>query len=216
MLNEYASAVKLSLATNMPDEAKKLASRASTFAQRKQLWLLIAKELLVVQMRDIADPNGEIFKTKLREALGLLLTSQDTCLTIEDILPLLPAKTKMREIKRFLSQRVTERMSEINSLRRNIESQSKEIDKLQETKRRKGKSHILVDPNQQCDLCRQIIFSEEFYVFSCKHALHRFCIIRTLQAYEVSEAFAQKSKDRVRDLVRQVSNLYDSIEDDKS
>ena len=190
MLCEYAGAVKLALATNKNEEAQKLANRARTSPQRKQLWLLIAQQLLVVQLGEVGDPTSDRFKFKLREALAILLTSQESCLRIEDVLPLLPPKTKMREIKRFLSQRVTDRMKEINGLRRNIEGQSIEIEKLQETKRKKGKSHILVDPNQQCDLCRQIIFSEEFYVFSCKHSLHRFCIIRMLQKYEESEAFA--------------------------
>ena len=81
-------------------------------------------------MGDAGDPSGDRFKLKLRECLGILLTSKDTCLTIEDILPLLPPKTKMREIKRFLSQRITDRMGEINGLKKNIEGQSKEIEKL--------------------------------------------------------------------------------------
>ena len=37
-----------------------------------------------------------------------------------------------------------------------------------------------------------------------------------LQKYEESEAFAQKCSDKVRHLVRQVSQLYDQVEDDKS
>lgn len=71
---------------------------------------MIAEELLVEQMQHVGDPNGDLFKLKLREALELLLVSPETCLTIEDILPLLPPKTKMREIKRFLSKRITDRI----------------------------------------------------------------------------------------------------------
>lgn len=153
-------------------------------------------------MKDVGDPNGDRFKMKLRESLSLLLTSEESCLTIEDVLPLLPPRTKMREIKRFLSKRITDRMTEITGLRRNIESQSKEIEKLQETKKKKGNSHTLVDPTQNCSLCDQIIVSDEFYVFSCKHALHRFCIIRMLLLYEASEAFNKRSGDRVRTMVR--------------
>jgi len=59
----------------------------------------------------------------------------------------------MNEIKEFLSNRVREKMKEINKLKENIESQSKEIQKLQESKKKKGKSHILVNPDQKCDLC---------------------------------------------------------------
>ena len=80
--------------------------------------------------------------------------SEESCLTIEDLLPLLPPKTKMREIKKFLSLRIDERMGEINGLKNSIEDQSHVISKLQESKKKKGKSHILIDPNQQCFLCR--------------------------------------------------------------
>ena len=153
-------------------------------------------------MKDVGDPNGPVFKMKLREALALLLTSEESCLTIEDVLPLLPPKTKMREIKFLLSKRIKDRMTEINGLRLNIESQSKEIEKLQETKKKKGNSHTLVDPTQNCSLCDQMIVRDEFYVFSCKHALHRFCIIGLLLNYEASEAFDKKSGDIVRTMVR--------------
>ena len=70
------------------------------------------------------------------------------------------------------------------------------------SKKKKGKSHILVDPNQQCSICHYSIFSEEFYVFSCRHALHRFCIIMMMQKYEESEAFEQRSTEKVRGVVR--------------
>ena len=89
---------------------------------------------------------------KLRESLGLLL-SPESCLTIEDVLPLLPPKTKMREIKRYLAKRVNERIGEINGLKASIEEKSEVIAKLQESKKLKAKSHILIDPTQQCYLC---------------------------------------------------------------
>lgn len=184
-----------------------LANRPKSKLQCKQLWMMIAEELLVVQMEDIVPQSGKQFTMKLRGSLEILLKSEQSCLTIEDILPLLPPKTKMKEIKKFLSSRITGRMDEINRLKKNIERKSKEIQKLQDSKKKKGKSHILVDPNQKCDLCKQTIFSEEFYVFSCKHSLHRYCIIRMFKQYEFSEAFQQKSIDRVRDLVLQVTNL---------
>ena len=85
-------------------------------------------------------------------------------------------------------------MGEINRLKKGIHGQSQEIEKLQESKKKKGKSHILVDPNQQCDICHQTIFSDEFYVFSCRHSLHRNCILRMLQRYEETESFNQKSE----------------------
>ena len=53
----------------------------------------------------------------------------------------------MREIKIHLAQRVKKKVEDINFSKRDIETQSKEIQKLQESKKKKGKSHILVDPS---------------------------------------------------------------------
>ena len=135
-------------------------------------------------MKNIEDKEGIEFKMKTKENLRILLQSKESCLHIEDILPLLHKKTKMREIKIYLAQRVKNKIEDINFSKKDIEEQSKEIQKLHESKKKKGKSHILVDPSQKCDLCQQTIFSEEFYVFSCKHSLHRFCIVRLFQSYE--------------------------------
>ena len=84
---------------------------------------------------------------KTKENLKILLQSSESCLEIEDILPLLHPKTKMREIKIHLAQRVKKKVEDINFSKRDIETQSKEIQKLQESKKKKGKSHILVDPS---------------------------------------------------------------------
>ena len=59
-----------------------------------------------------------------------------------------------------------------------------------------------------------MIVSDEFYVFSCKHSLHRCCLIKMLQSYEASEGFELKSSDKVRSMVKQVLDLHKAIEDD--
>ena len=59
----------------------------------------------------------------------------------------------MKEIKHYLAQRVKKKIEDINFSKKDIEAQSKEIQKLQESKKKKGKSHILVDPSQKCNLC---------------------------------------------------------------
>ena len=91
---------------------------------------MIAEQLLVVQMNDVGDPEGDLFKLKTKESLKILLQSQESCLNIEDILPLLHPKTKMREIKHYLAQRITKKMEDINFSKKDIEDQSKEIQKL--------------------------------------------------------------------------------------
>ena len=52
-------------------------------------------------------------------------------------------------------------------------------------------------------------------MFSCKHSLHRFCIIRMMQKYERSNAFEKRSSEKMRELVRRVIDLYEQIEEQK-
>ena len=59
---------------------------------------------------------------KTKENLKILLQSSESCLEIEDILPLLHPKTKMREIKIHLAQRVKKKVEEINFSKRDIEA----------------------------------------------------------------------------------------------
>ena len=103
MLNEYPKAVRLALTTGMTVESQKLANRPRNELQRKQLWMMIAEELLVEQMKSIEDKEGIEFRMKTKESLKILLQSSESCLDIEDILPLLHPKTKMREIKNYLA-----------------------------------------------------------------------------------------------------------------
>ena len=76
---------------------------------RKTLWLEIAKELLQVKQNEFEDQQSERAKAHLRECLSRLL-SNTSCLKIEDLLPLFPAKTKMREIKKFLATRINDKI----------------------------------------------------------------------------------------------------------
>ena len=48
-------------------------------------------------MKNIEDKEGIEFKMKTKENLRILLQSKESCLHIEDILPLLHKKTKMRD-----------------------------------------------------------------------------------------------------------------------
>ena len=54
-------------------------------------------------MKNIEDKEGIEFRMKTKESLKILLQSSESCLDIEDILPLLHPKTKMREIKNYLA-----------------------------------------------------------------------------------------------------------------
>ena len=78
-------------------------------------------------MKNIEDKEGIEFKMKTKENLRILLQSKESCLHIEDILPLLHKKTKMREIKIYLAQRVKNKIEDINFSKKDIEEQSKEI-----------------------------------------------------------------------------------------
>ena len=64
---------------------------------------------------------------KTKDNLKILLQSTESCLEIDDILPILHPKTKMRELKNYLAQRVKKKIEDINFSKKDIEAQSKEI-----------------------------------------------------------------------------------------
>ena len=64
---------------------------------------MIAEQLLDAEKNDMGEPEGLKFQMKTKESLRILLQSPESCLEIEDILPLLHPKTKMKDIKHFLA-----------------------------------------------------------------------------------------------------------------
>ena len=126
-------------------EATAIANRSSAAHCKKELWLEIARELLEVQQNEFEDQQSEKAKTKLKESLDILLSDQ-SCLQIEDLLPMFPAKTKMREIKRILATRITAKVHSLGHLRTVIEDQSQHIQQLKESQKSRGKQHTTIDP----------------------------------------------------------------------
>ena len=145
ILGQYLGAVRLALNTGMLAEATAIANRSSAAHCKKELWLEIARELLEVQQNEFEDQQSEKAKTKLKESLDILLSDQ-SCLQIEDLLPMFPAKTKMREIKRILATRITAKVHSLGHLRTVIEDQSQHIQQLKESQKSRGKQHTTIDP----------------------------------------------------------------------
>ena len=150
----------------------------------------------------------------LRECLQRLL-SNTSPLKIEDLLPLFPAKTKMRDIKKFLATRITDKITELNKQKLHIVDQSQQIATLLDSQRNKSQEHIMVDPEQVCSICEQSIFQDEFYIFPCTHCLHRQCLLTMIQNYEATDAFKRMSKPSVKTFVTSVLNMYDKVEEFK-
>ena len=119
LIGKYVEAVKLALESGKLVEAQTIANRPSASESKKAMWTLIAKEMLEVQQNEFEDQQSERAKTKLKQSFDVLL-SESSCLTIEDLIPMLPAKTKMRDIKRLLTSRITERVQFLDSLKTTI------------------------------------------------------------------------------------------------
>ena len=121
LLGKCVEAVQLALQSEKISEALAIANRPSAAESKKEMWIEIAKEMLEKQQNEFEDQQSEKAKAKLKHSIDILLSEQ-SCLKIEDLLPMLPAKTKMRDIKKLLTGRITERVQFIGSLKETIEN----------------------------------------------------------------------------------------------
>ena len=107
------------------------------------------------------------------------MLDKKTGLTISDLIPLLPPTTKMKDLKDFLKQSITQQTSEIKLLQTKMAQQSKKMLELQPPKH----THkIFVDTEKNCGLCNSKLNLRDFYVYPCNHSLHRDCVVKLLVA----------------------------------
>ncbi len=107
------------------------------------------------------------------------MLEKKTGLTISDLIPLLPPTTKIKDLKDFLKQGITQQTSEIKLLKKKIEKQSEQMIELQPPLH----THkIYVDAENNCELCNSKLNLRDFYVYPCSHSVHRDCVVQLLVA----------------------------------
>ena len=58
-------------------------------------------------------------------------------------------------------------------------------------------------------MCGQLIMTDKFYAFPCKHAFHRRCIVRKLKGYETANTAIKDTLQKVLKLAGQVDGIND-------
>jgi len=101
VLNLHADAVKIALELDELEVVRKYADLPDLGAQRRELWLIVAQELI--------KPYSEF--TDLKDKLKFLLSSP--CLQLDDILPLLPKTLKIKDLKPILIKGIRKRTAKL-------------------------------------------------------------------------------------------------------
>ncbi len=80
-------------------------------------------------------------------------------------------------MKEHLCNCLEDYQKKLEELRLNIEKNSYNADLLRTQKKQMKNKKITVQPSQTCDLCYGTVFDSTFYMYPCKHAFHRDCIV---------------------------------------
>lgn len=99
MSHQFDKAVQVALEVGLVDRAAQVANKNHSDKERKLLWRYIAEHRMKNEIVGFPSPEA---KQKLREILEFLLTNRNSNLTFADVLPMLPPKTKKRDVMPFL------------------------------------------------------------------------------------------------------------------
>ena len=150
------------------EKAKMYADLPELDEQKRNLWLLIARNLLQEKPAENVKSN-----------LAWLLDPQKSAnwLQLDDLIPLLPKKVKLKEIKHLLSMGMEKRTRQLSALKESVKQIGSSTKEMEVEQRRLISQHVTVSPNMNCNLCSQLIFREKFYAFPCEHSFHFYCIL---------------------------------------
>ena len=129
----------------------------------------------------------------IQRAMSVL--QQCKLLKIEDVLPFFPDFTTIDLFKDAISQSLQEYSHHLDTLKEEMEEATKAADALREEIQAFRHKCILVDAQDQCNLCRFPLLTRSSYLFPCGHRFHSDCLLPKVMAN-----MSQTRKERVQDL----------------
>lgn len=169
----YQEAVKLALEIDATGRlAKKVVTRAVGSdlgadgideEERKKLWLMIAKHVIVTE-------NGK----DISKAMSIL--KECDLLRLEDILPYFPDFVKIGDFKDEIIKSLEEYNRNIENLKNQMAQFTCSADLIrqdvQDVRNRSG----VVSSSQKCDICSRSVLTRQFLLFPCTHVFHLNCL----------------------------------------
>ncbi|KZT75150.1 hypothetical protein DAEQUDRAFT_659721 [Daedalea quercina L-15889] len=154
----YESSVDLALEKDDLELAKINADMPEDDDQlRKKLWLKIAKAMRFLENTDL--------------------------LKIEDILPFFPDFVVIDDFKDEICTALEDYSAHIDTLKAEMDEATRNAEAIKQDIAALQKRFITVDSAEKCSVCRQALFTRQFYVFPCQHTFHADCLIGLTKEY---------------------------------
>lgn len=196
IMGQYQPAVEMALkidaalarqTADMPEDNEEL---------RKKLWLRIARHV-VEKEKDIQRAMSVLQQCKL--------------LKIEDVLPFFPDFTTIDLFKDAISQSLQEYSQHLETLKEEMEEATKAADALRQEIQAFRHKCIIVEAEDECQMCRFPLLSRSAYLFPCGHRFHGDCLLPRVLAN-----MSKLRRERVQDLQRELASLPSSDNDSLS
>lgn len=201
----------MALESGFLSQAALCANKSGKQKERKKLWQLIAEHRLKQQLE-------EEHTSTLRETLDFLLVNSQSCLSFEDVLPLLPPKTKKLEVMPYLRNWITNGTLQIERLKEELTTVTVKIERLQSHSTLRNMQSSTLSRTKKCSVCDKPLFLDVFYLFGCNHGFHRFCVVAKMNWFfsnlnkECADEPARADRQtKCFRLVQKIVSLYDSI-----
>lgn len=167
--NDYIQAIQIALSYDI-ELAKSTIQRIQNSTNTiliKQLWLMVAQHLIAT-----AHSNDS---TQL--IIDLIKQSNFT-LPIEDILPLMSEFDHIDNVKTLVVESIGRLYDKLELLENDMSRYSDVNTNIRSDINALTSSHITINPQQPCDICKTILISKPFVMYMCQHAYHTQCVLR--------------------------------------
>lgn len=191
-MNFFEEAIDLALEYDNIDLATTLADKIeNNHILKKKLWIKIAKKVII-------QFDGDT------KRLQFLMKNNRLC--IEDLIPLCPDFVKIDDFKEDICSVLKDYSSNIDFLLKKMEELTQSADDIRNSIEDHNNWFVILNAEEECNICRNILLNEQFYVFPCQHCFHKDCLF-----LKVSEDTTSWQYRRIQDLQSSITKLKNDI-----
>jgi len=191
-------AVELALKVD-PDLARELARESTEEDERKQLWLMIAKNAAT------EDSGG---RNSVAKVLSVIKDCGSDTISIEDVLPFLPDNAQIDQFKDEICEALTAYSSKIDQYVQDMSDCDQTCEVLRQDIQRLGRLGATLRADAKCALSQKPVLNsgERFYVFPSG-----FVVLESVLKSEVMHYLNEKQRDRIKFINQEMKKISTEI-----
>ncbi|KTW28874.1 hypothetical protein T552_01503 [Pneumocystis carinii B80] len=187
-MNFFEEAIDLALEYDNVDLATTMVDKIEdNQILKKKLWIKIAKKVII-------QSDGDT------KRLQFLMKNNRLC--IEDLILLYPDSVKIDDFKEDICSVLKDYSSNIDFLLKKMEELTQSADNIRNSIQDHNNWFVILNTEEECNICRNMLLNEQFYVFPCQHCFHKDCLFS-----KVSEDTTSWQYRRIQDLQSSISKL---------